>query len=105
MKYQVKATPRALWELAQFAESANAYGAMWARTQSARLERAILTEIAGAPHQWSYFYLTGAPYRAYLFRAGREIQYWIVYSVDDAAQTVNILRFWNASRDPDRFRL
>jgi len=32
-------------------------------------------------------------------------QYWIVYSVDDASRTVNILRFWNASRDPDQFQL
>jgi hypothetical protein len=50
---------------------------------------------------WSYFAFTGAPYRAYLFRVGRRTQYWIIYTVDEDARTVDILYFWNASRDPE----
>jgi mRNA-degrading endonuclease RelE of RelBE toxin-antitoxin system len=44
-----------------------------------------------------------APYRAYLYRVGRRTQYWIVYTVDEQTRTVDILHFWNASRDPERF--
>lgn len=54
---------------------------------------------------WSYFPLTGAPYRAYLFRVGRRTQYWIIYTVDEDARTVDILHFWNATRDPDNLDL
>lgn len=57
-----------------------------------------------SPATWSYFYLTGAPYRAYLFRVGRRTQFWIVYTIDEETKTVNVLRFWNASKDPENFR-
>lgn len=36
-------------------------------------------------------------------RVGRRTQYWVVYTVDEQARTVDILQFWNASRDPERF--
>jgi len=50
---------------------------------------------------WSYFVFTGAPYRAYLFRVGRRTQYWVIYTVDEDTRTVDVLHFWNASRDPE----
>jgi hypothetical protein len=49
---------------------------------------------------WSHFFVTGAPYRAFLFKVGRRSSYWFIYTVNDGAQTVDILRFWNSSRDP-----
>jgi hypothetical protein len=52
------------------------------------------------PLTWSYFPLTGMPYRAYLFRVGRRTQYWVVYTVDEEANTIDILSFWNAARNP-----
>jgi hypothetical protein len=54
---------------------------------------------------WSYFIFTGAPYRAYLFRVGRRTQYWIIYTVDDESRTVNVIHFWNATRDPEVLEL
>jgi len=32
---------------------------------------------------------------------GRRTQYWIVYTVGEDSRTVDILQFWNASRDPE----
>jgi hypothetical protein len=61
--------------------------------------------LGDAPLTWGYFPLTGPPYRAYLFRVGHRTQYWIIYTVDEPAQTVNVLRMWNASRDPDALDL
>jgi hypothetical protein len=65
------------------------------------LDRILSLQLGETPLTWSYFAFTGAPYRAYLFRVGRRTQYWIIYSVDDDTRTVDVLRFWNASRDPD----
>ena len=31
---------------------------------------------------------------------GRRTHYWIIYTVDDDANTVDILDFWNTSGDP-----
>jgi hypothetical protein len=55
--------------------------------------------LAESPLTWGYFPLTGAPYRGYLFRVGRRAHYWIIYTVDEEAQIVDILHFWNARRD------
>lgn len=49
--------------------------------------------------------LTGAPYRAYLFRVGRRTHYWIIYTVDEDSRLVNVLAFWNASRDSETIDL
>jgi hypothetical protein len=65
------------------------------------LDRILSLQLGETPLTWSYFAFTGAPYRAYLFRVGRRTQYWIIYSVDDDTRTVDVLRFWNASGDPD----
>jgi hypothetical protein len=51
----------------------------------------------------SAFYLTGLPYRGYLFRVGRRTSFWIVYTVDEDAKLVRVLRFWNASGNPADF--
>jgi plasmid stabilization system protein ParE len=67
------------------------------------LSEAIAIHIAERPHMWQFFFATGAPYRAYLFRLGRRTAYWIVYSVDESKRTVNILRIWNGAQDPAQF--
>jgi hypothetical protein len=105
MTFRVVRAQRAQTELARFAEYAADYSDDWAREQFARLERVFSRELAEAPQQWSYFYLTGAPYRAYLFRVGRRTQFWIVYTIDEDTNTVNILRFWNARGNSETFAI
>ena len=56
------------------------------------------------PHTWSFFFVTGAPYGAYLFEVGARTKYWIVYSIDEEAWRVDV-RVWNAAQDPDGFDL
>jgi hypothetical protein len=72
--------------------------------QLQRLRRIIDIDIAGSPRTWAAFFVTGAPYRAYLFKVGRRTSYWIVYAVDEAVSQINLLRFWNASQDTKNFR-
>lgn len=59
----------------------------------------LVKVIANNPHRFSWFHETGEPYRAKLFRLA-DTTYWIVYDVDDEAEAVEILRFWNSSREP-----
>jgi hypothetical protein len=105
MSFRVRIDPVALREIERFAAYLGDYSEDFALEQFERLHRILSTTLREAPLMWGYFPLTGAPYRAYLFRVGRRTQYWIVYKVDEDARTVDILKFWNTSRDPETLDL
>jgi plasmid stabilization system protein ParE len=105
MTYRLRITRFAQRHIDDFARYLRDYSESFAREQIERLDRVLSVNIAEAPHTWSHFPFTGAPYRAYLFRVGRRTQYWIVYTVDDDARTIDVLHFWNAIRDPERFEV
>ncbi|HML13627.1 MAG TPA: type II toxin-antitoxin system RelE/ParE family toxin [Xanthobacteraceae bacterium] len=104
MAFRLRIDPTALTQIEQFAAYLREYDESFAIEQIERLYRALRL-LQESPLTWSYFPLTGAPYRAYLFRVGRRTQYWVIYTVDEDAQTVDVLSFWNAARDPDSFDL
>lgn len=81
------------------------YDEGFAIEQIERLDRVIALNLGQSPLTWSYFPLTGAPYRAYLFRVGRRTHYWLIYTVDEDMRTVDLLHFWNAVRDPETLDL
>ena len=89
----------------EFASYLSDYSEDLAVEQFERLDRILRIDLGEAPFTWGYFALTGAPYRAYLFRVGRRTHYWIIYTVDEEQGFVDILRFWNASKDPLAFDL
>ena len=101
MTFRIRIAPLAQHHINRFAEYLRSYNEQFATHQIERLDRIFLDNLAQSPLTWSYFALTGAPYRAYLFRVGRRTSYWIVYTVDEETRTVDILHFWNASRDPE----
>jgi hypothetical protein len=105
MTYRVRIDPVAQSQIDQFAVYLRAYDEDFAIEQIERLDRILYANLAEAPLTWSYFPLTGAPYRAYLFRVGRRTHYWIIYTFDEDSRAVDILSFWNASRDPDAIDL
>jgi plasmid stabilization system protein ParE len=105
MTFRILIDPLAQREIDEFALYTAGYSEEFAIEQFARLADILAIELAEAPLRWSYFGLTGAPYRAYLFRVGRQTHYWIIYIVDEDDRTVTILRFWNASRDPETLDL
>ena len=100
MTYKVVTDVFADREIDDFGWYAAAYSEDWAKEQFARLNRVFTVDLAESPNTWACFYVTGAPYRGYLFRVGRRTSFWIVYTVDDDAKIVNVLRFWNASKEP-----
>jgi mRNA-degrading endonuclease RelE of RelBE toxin-antitoxin system len=105
MTFRVRIDPVAQRHIDEFAVYLRNYSEDFAIEQIERLDRIISVHLLESPLTWPYFAFTGAPYRAYLFRVGRRTQYWIIYTVDEESRTVNILHFWNASRDPETFDL
>jgi len=101
MAYRLRIDTVALRQIEDFAAYLSGYSEDFAIEQIDRLDRILRFNLCEAPLTWSYFPITGAPYRAYLFRVGRRAQYWIIYAVDENARIVDILQFWNASRDPE----
>ena len=101
MAYRVRIDPAALRQIEEFAVYLRRYDEDFAIEQIERLDLIIARNLAKSPLTWSYFPITGAPYRAYLFRVGRRTQYWLIYTVDEENRTVDLLHFWNAMRDPD----
>ena len=81
------------------------YSEQFAIEQIDRLNQVLTVNIGYWPLTWSYFAFAGAPYRAYLFRVGRHTQCWIIYTVDEENSTIDIVHFWNTSRDPDTLEL
>src|SRR5215467_12418798 len=105
MAFRVRIAPLAQRYLDEFARYLGDYDEDFAQEQLDRLNNILAVNLGEMPLTWSYFALTGAPYRAYLFRVGRRTQYWIIYTVDEDANTVDILSFWNAARDPNSLDL
>ncbi len=103
MTYRVRIAPIAQSQIDRFAKYLREYSEDFAIEQIRR--RILQFNIAESPLMWSYFPLTGAPYRGYLFRVGRRTQYWIIYTVDEPNLTVHVLSFWNTARDPDTLDL
>ena len=101
MTYRVRIDPIALRQIDEFAAYLRNYSEDFAIEQIERLDRILANNLRESPLIWSHFPFTGAPYRAYLFRVGRRTQYWIIYTVDEDTRTVDILQFWNATRDPE----
>src|SRR5580698_1358532 len=100
MTFRVRIDPLAQREIDDFGVYTSAYAEEFAIEQFARLNDIFSHDLAGHPFRSTFFALTGAPYRAYLFRIGRRTRYWIIYTAVEERRVVNVLRFWNASRDP-----
>ena len=69
------------------------------------LELAIERNVAERPLAWQFFFLTGAPFRAYHFKISRRSAYWVVYDVDEEQEAIDVLRVWHSAQNPDEFEL
>ena len=105
MTFRVRIDPVAQRQIDEFAVYLRGYDEEFAIEQIGRLDRIIALNLGETPLTWSHFALTGAPYRAYLFRVGRRTHYWLIYTVDEETRTVDLLQFWNAMRDPEALEL
>lgn len=104
MAFRLWIAPLAERSIDSFAAYLRDYSETLAVEQIERLDRA-LSDLSEAPFRWSYFPLTGPPYRASLFRVGRKTQRWIVYRVNEPERRVDVLHFWSPQRDPESFSL
>lgn len=76
--FRIRIDPVAQRQIDEFAIYLRDCSEDFAIDQIAQLDRIIAVNLGETPLTWSYFALTGAPYRAYLFRVGRRTQYWII---------------------------
>ena len=103
MAFRVLITDHAQRDIDHFARYCRQYSVDFWEVQEARLASVLDTWLATMPHTWSFFFATGAPYRAYLFAVGARTKYWIVYTIDEDAQLVNVLRFGTQPRTRTSF--
>ncbi len=104
MLFRVDITERAQLDIDNLARYCRSFAPAFWEEQEARLARVFETWFATSPHTWNFFFVTGAPYRAYLFEVGDRTKFWIVYTIDEERRIVNVLRVWNAARDPSEFQ-
>ena len=104
MSYSVAQTLRFRRELLSFARYCNDYSEEYALDKKEEIDDIIINILSQRPLSYNYFELTGIPYRAYLYKAGKRTQFWIVYRVSEATKTVTLISLWNAMRDPLSFK-
>ncbi len=75
MSYRIGIDGRALRDIEEFAAYLRGYSETFALDQIDRIDDFFRCALTRSPATWSYFYLTGAPYRAYHFRVGRRTQF------------------------------
>ena len=101
--FEVRISDSAHRDIDECAAWMGGYSQEFMSAQLDRLDGVFRRSIAQSPTTWGYFFVTGAPYHAYFFSVGRRTGYWIVYTIDEEARRVDVLRFWNASRDTKAF--
>jgi plasmid stabilization system protein ParE len=69
------------------------------------LSKILQDEMRRHPNLFGHFWITGAPYRARLYSVSRRTKFWLVYRVEEDRDIVRVLRFWNASADPQAFEV
>ena len=105
MTYRVKISSRAQRDIDAFGRYCRKHSFEFWQEHAVRLAHVFETLLPESPQMWSHFFVTGAPYRAYLFDAGVRTKYWLVYSIDEESRTVRIMRMWNAASNPKKFRV
>jgi plasmid stabilization system protein ParE len=105
MTYKVRFSPQARRDIQNLFDYLARHSDDVAEFYVAELERSIERNIATRPLTWQFFFLTGAPFRAYLFKLGRRNAYWIVYEVNEEQKAIDILRVWHGAQDPEQFEV
>ena len=103
MAYRLRLAARAERDIDDFLDWLAEFSPEVAARHERDLSASIRDHLLVRPHMWQFFFLTGQPYRAYLYSVSRRTSFWLVYTIDEEAKTVDVLRFWNAARDPGRF--
>lgn len=103
MPFRVEITDRAQSDIDDLARYCRGYSADFWEEREARLSYVFGVRLATAPDTWNFFFVTGAPYRAYLFEVGVRTKFWIVYTINEQRKIVNVLRVWNTAHDPGQY--
>ena len=105
MTYKVRFSAQARRDIQGLFDYLAGFSPDAAQSYVSELELAIERHLATRPLSWQFFFLTGAPFRAYLFKLSRRNAYWVVYQVNEEQDAVEILRIWHSAQDPEEFDL
>jgi plasmid stabilization system protein ParE len=105
MTFRVRIDPVAQRHIDEFAVYLCQYSEEFAIEQIDRLNRIISSNLGQSPLTWAHFCLHGRTLSR--LSVSRRAPHAILdfYTVDEEIRTVDILHFWNASRDPDALDL
>jgi plasmid stabilization system protein ParE len=103
--YDIFADDLALEDIRGFLDYLADYDTVMSARCEAALEQLNDRDISEVPLRYPWFWLSGPPFRGCVFQVSRRTKFWIIYSVDYILHRVDILRFWNASRDPSELKL
>jgi plasmid stabilization system protein ParE len=105
VRYDLRFDPVALNDVREFLSYLAEYDPEISARYEIQLETIFEVDLSEHPLRFSWFWLSGPPYRGRLFQVSRRTKFWIIYTVDEMRSRVDVLRFWNASRDPTNLRL
>jgi Mn-containing catalase len=105
MTYKVVFSATAGQEIREFLSYLSRYDEQTSKRFEAALSHVVESELAIIPNAYTWFWLTGSPYRGRLFSVSRRTAFWFVYTVDEDKSVVSVQRFWSASRNPAVFEI
>jgi len=100
MAYRVDFSIEAVAQIDGYLAYLRRYSRATAAKYKLALQKAIDQYLAESPETFTFYWETGAPYRAFLFRVSRRTTYWVIYRVYEGDRIVRVLRFRNAAEEP-----
>jgi plasmid stabilization system protein ParE len=103
--YSIEFANAARRDIADLAEWYAARSPATAARLATSLQSIAALDLGMNPECYAYFWITGRPYRGRIYQLSRHTKFWIVYRVYKAERRIDVLRIWNASRNPAAFEL
>jgi hypothetical protein len=103
--YRVFVENSAILEIDAFVSSLAPLNPTAAARHEKMLSEILHSELRRHPKLFGEFWITGAPFRARLYSVSLRTKFWLIYRIDEERNVVRVLRFWNASADPQSFEI
>jgi hypothetical protein len=103
--YRVFVEESALGEIDAFVATLAPLSPKAAARHEQMLSEILHNELRRHPKLFGNFWITGAPFRARLYSVSRRTKFWLIYRIEEERKIVRVLRFWNASADPQSFEI
>jgi hypothetical protein len=100
MSYRVDFSVEAIVHIDEYFSYLRRYSRATAEKYKLALQKSIDEYLVDSPETFAFYWETGAPYRAFLFRVSRRTAYWVIYRVYNNERIVRVLRFRSTANEP-----